>query len=431
MPTHGFSSEATIPTIRAGLFYDKGAREFYVIGSDDAFTLGLRLGKEIIPALDFGMQELEIVNISSSGFQLLPQSFNAEAFDFASNLSSRGTEAHLYFDGTWAVLAKGNTMSSASFPSVLIKGSGDDMGVVFPLTMDKPIVFETPGLRGEGLLHLNGNRFRGKLELLPSDNGGITVVNELGLEEYLYGVLPKEMSVTWHMDALKAQAVASRTYAVNSLSKWQQYGFDVKADIGDQVYGGYDAENVVTNQAVDETRGQLLLYDSKPITSFYHTDSGGITEACSEAFGAEKPYLVPVKDDFSNNSPHSQWEVSISLSTISKRPEIVEKNIGDIEGIVVTKKSPAGRVTEISLIGSTGQMPLTYSQIRSVLSLKSNLFDEIPSQDKGADYVFVGSGFGHGVGMSQWGAKSMAENGYNYVAILQHYYKNVEINNIF
>ncbi|MDD4570292.1 MAG: SpoIID/LytB domain-containing protein [Tepidanaerobacteraceae bacterium] len=313
---------------------------------------------------------------------------------------------------------------------------------------------------------------------MPASNGNIQVVNELGLEEYLYGVLPKEVPLGWPEEVLKAQAVAARTYTVANLSKWQKYSFDIDSNSSDQIYQGFDVENANTNRAVDETRGEVLYFEGKPIIAFYHSDSGGQTENCQDVFGSDLPYLQSVDDLFYANSPNSKWEVQLSLNDISKKVNLSTPGLGEVCKISIIERSPTGRVKKILLKGNLGENIVENNEIRSLFGIKSNFFDifggssihlavvstdditrniELQNQciiaqggltsfsrktvsilgtdiskslcyDTFSDtYIIQGRGYGHGVGMSQWGAKAMAENGYNYKEILLHYYKNVEI----
>ena len=213
--------------------------------------------------------------------------------------------------------------------------------------------------------------------MIPNQAGNIRVVNELSLEEYLYGVVPKEVTPVWHEEVLKAQAVAARTYVISNLSKWQKYGFDIGANSGDQVYGGFDAEHVRTNQAVDETRGQVILCNGEPIVAFYHSDSGGLTEDCKNVFGSDLPYLQSVADIFDSGSPHSNWEVTFSRDDINKRVQLVTQDIGEILEISIIERTPAGRVKKMLVKGNIGNKVLNNNEIRNIFQLKSNFFDII------------------------------------------------------
>jgi stage II sporulation protein D len=476
LPARGESAVMTPSTIRVGLFYGATAKGSYRLASEKSFTVGFKRGKELVPVLNINNEVVDVVARDSEDFAVVAGNIKnmEEALGILEKLLSRREQAYLFFDGQWAVMEKvsRNASSGSSADLIEITGSADSKKIILPLKMDSPVF--VAGTVESGLISLNGRRYRGIIEFLPSDKGKITAVNELGLEEYLYGVVPTEMPPNWPMEALKAQAVASRTYAVYNLSKMQKFGFDVSAGNGDQVYGGYDVENKLTNRAVDETRGQLILYDQKPILAMYHADSGGVTEDSAEVFGFDLPYLKGMEDTFVEDSTQ-RWEVNLSLPELSKRLADMAISIGEVRGISVLERSPSGRVKKILLSGSLGQKVLSSSEIRNVLQLKSTLFDitggsdlymilesstgqsRVPLKGKYAinengrlyisadtvylagadglrtvtnssgDYKLVGRGYGHGVGMSQLGARAMAQKGYNYIEILQHYYKNVEI----
>ena len=479
-PIKGQSMELVPTKIRVGLFYNSSARGSYRLYSDTGFKVGFKTKQEDFIVMNFSDKLLEVYSTDLIDFASKKNNIKdkRDALEYATQLAQDDVESYLFFDGSWSVWAKvsNKDKSSSSLGLIAVKGNIKDPGLLLPCMMERPVFFA--GTDPAGLIAIEGRRYRGILEMVQADKGNIQVVNELGLEEYLYGVIPKEMSPNWHGEVLKAQAVAARTYTVANLSKWDKYGFDIGANSGDQVYGGYDAEDSRTNRAVEETQGQVILYDDKPITAFYHADSGGRTEACKDVFGSDLPYLQPVDDIVRANSPHSEWEISLSAKDTSERAKSVAHNIGEIREISIIERSLAGRVKKILLKGSLGDKIIENSEIRNIFGLKSNFFDvfggtSIPVvsvsgegaqkdiqlkgnsiitgqgpvnlsnvyvsilgaeiskiirlQTAGDTYIIRGRGYGHGVGMSQWGAKAMAENGYNYMEILLHYYKNVEI----
>lgn len=471
-PIKGQSMELVPAKIRVGLFYNSSARSSYSLHSDTGF----KVKQDGFTVMSFSDKLLEVYSTDLINFASRKNNIGDErdASEYAAQLAREGVESYLFFDGSWSVWAKASNSdkSSGSLGLIAVKGDSKAPGLLLPCTAEKPVFFE--GTDPTGPISIDGRRYRGVLEMVRAYDGNIQVVNELGLEEYLYGVIPKEMSPGWHSEVLKAQAVAARTYTVANLSKWGKYGFDIGANSGDQVYDGYDAEDLRTNTAVDETQGQIIIYGDKPITAFYHADSGGRTEACKDVFGSDLPYLQPVDDIFNANSPNSQWEISLSANDISQKV----KNIGEVYEISIVERDLAGRVKKMLVKGSPGKKTVENSDIRTIFGLKSNFFDifggtsapavsiagaettkdiqlknnyvitgqEIVSlptefvsilgaetskavrlQAAGDAYIIRGHGYGHGVGMSQWGAKAMAENGYNYMDILLHYYKNVEI----
>ncbi|NLZ53633.1 MAG: SpoIID/LytB domain-containing protein [Thermoanaerobacteraceae bacterium] len=473
------SAELFPAEVRVGLYYDSSARNLYQLTSDNGFNVMINNGQENFTVMTFSDKLLKVYSTDLNAFSLISNDFKDKqgALEYASKLEQDGVETYLLFDGSWSVLAKTNEHKSSNSGTFLaVKGDTKLPGLLIPFKLQKPVIFTSTS--PEGLIAIEGRRYRGMLEMTQAHGSNIQVVNELGLQEYLYGVVPKEITPSWHEEVLKAQAVAARTYTIVNLSKWEKYGFDVGAGTGDQVYGGYDAEHLRTNKAVDETAGQIILYNDKPIMAFYHADSGGRTETCEDVFSADLPYLQPVDDIFYANSPHSQWETTLTLKDISNRASSVLRNIGEIRQISIVERSQAGRVKKLLLKGSQGEAVLEKSQIRNILGLKSNYFDIlggnaisvvavfgenikeniqlesksvitgqgqtifsrgeafilaadtskiIKSQGLEDAYTFRGLGYGHGVGMSQWGAKAMAENGYNYVDILLHYYKNTQI----
>lgn len=463
--------------IRVGLYYDSSARSSYQLYSAGGFKVGFRTDQAVINLPD---RLLEVYSANSIDF--VPKKNNIRdknsALEYASQLAQMGIESYLLFDDDWSVWIRSSnkTTTSSDFDLIVVKGDSQNPGLIFPSTMDKPIFLASNNMTSP--ITIEGRQYRGILEMALISGKSIQVVNELGLDEYLYGVVPGEMPPSWHMEALKAQAVAARTYAVANLSKWKNYGFDVNASSSDQLYGGYDVEDARTNQAVDETKGQIILYNENPITAFYHADSGGRTEACKDVFGLDLPYLQSVDDIVDVNSPYSNWEMHLSANDISERARSVIQSVGEINEVSIIESTSAGRVKKLLVKGESGEVIIENSNIRNVLQLKSNffnisggakldvvsitgdgtkknvklngkniiaqeglnyistgyasvaganLFRNINLNTTDSTYIFYGHGYGHGVGMSQWGAKAMAENGYNYIEILSHYYTDVEI----
>lgn len=261
--------------------------------------------------------------------------------------------------------------------------------------------------------------YRGEVEVRPG-NGSLTVVNELPLEEYLYGVVPGEVIPSWHAESLKAQAVAARTYAVSHLGQFAALGYDLKATVVSQVYGGVNLERPSTNRAVDDTSGQVLTYQGAPIEAFYSDSSGGYTEAAGEVWGKSIPYLQAVPD-FDQGSPRYNWTFSASGGALPQALAKLGAAIGDLQEIVPLDRSYSGRVKRARLVGSLGQIEVPGEKLRFAFGLRSTFFNVARQAD--GSFQFAGRGWGHGVGMTQWGAKSMADMGYTYDQILAHYYR--------
>ena len=303
---------------------------------------------------------------------------------------------------------------------------------------------------------LNGKRYRGLIEIRRQPGKtGLTAVNTLPLEAYLYGVVPKEISPVWQLEALKAQAVAARSYAFASVGKHQDQGFDVCTTVHCQVYGGLDSEAITSNQAVDETRGMMVTYKGNVITAFFHASSGGHTESSENVWGSPVPYLRGVPD-FDQASPRFTWERRESAKKFTDLLRVNGYDIGNITAIEVTPltrqpvvaadRGISGRLKKITIKGTAGRVQLTGGKMISLLGLPSTLFDvdiirngdnsvaantqsslhtvQNPEQDI---LLIRGQGSGHGIGLSQWGAKAMADsektgNNQFYKDILAHYY---------
>jgi len=291
-----------------------------------------------------------------------------------------------------------------------------------PLRYDR-IVVTTPEATP---IAVNEKTYRGEVSLRETPHG-ITVVNTLGLEEYLYGVLPKEMSPRWPLEALKAQAVAARTYALYQKEKGKDKGYDVYASTYSQVYEGYRVESEMTTRAVNETRGQVILHGGRLILAYFHSNSGGVTEDAQHVWTADVPYLRGVRDDFSTKGSNYQWTHHLDMETIRTSLGSCGVSVGSLYGVAPVKVSPSGRVQTMQIIHSRGEMTMSGNQFRLKIDpklIKSTLFE---LQRDASGISIRGRGYGHGVGMSQWGAYHMAKGGHPYTEILKYYYSDVEV----
>ncbi|MDO8723583.1 MAG: SpoIID/LytB domain-containing protein [Syntrophales bacterium] len=280
---------------------------------------------------------------------------------------------------------------------------------------------------GDGVLSLNGKPYRGKVIIQRNAGGGMDVINVVELEAYLYGVVPKEMSPQWPLEALKAQAVVSRTYTVYQKERNENRGYDLCATMNSQVYGGKGVEDERAKQAVDETRGIVLLYDGKPVLPYFHADSGGITEDPEYVWAVKLPYLKGIRDDYSIKTPNFLWELSLSLDGIRKTLNEKGLEIGQIDRLMPVEISPSGRVRKIKISHSGGETIMSGNDFRLKIGpalIRSTLFSLTVDN---REVHFEGRGYGHGVGMSQRGACAMAREGYLYRDILKHYYQGVDI----
>jgi stage II sporulation protein D len=340
-------------------------------------------------------------------------------------------------------------------------------------------------------IEVNKRHYRGSIEIFRTiGKQGITVVNILPLEQYLYGTASKEVPVDWPLEAIKAQAVAARTYAIHNMGKHKREGFDLCATTDCQVYGGKEEEAATVLQAVDQTYGQVITYHGQTIDAFYHSSGGMYTEDSENVWGSFVPYLRGV-EDYTANTSHYRWEKTVTAKELEFYLNKAGHSVGTLRAIGLSPLKPvpmsaedrgiSGRVKTISFIGSNGSVDLTGIQFRNMLGLASTLFDikmqtpapkgiivdfaesggmgsktielNIPPGspksfllDKnnlrhitgtpGEVVVFTGYGYGHGLGLSQWGAKVMAEKAAPgdttyFIKILQHYYQGIQVKKMY
>lgn len=262
---------------------------------------------------------------------------------------------------------------------------------------------------------MNKKAFRGNLELYGGQE--IIVVNVLSLDDYLVGLINMEISSKWHMEVLKAQAVVARTYALYRKEMKKEELYHLESSVMDQVYEGGNVEDVASAIAVFSTKGEILVNDGKILPAFYHSTCGGHTESSKEVWGFYHPSLKGVKCDFCIDSPNYSWVYKISLGDL--------ENLTGIKGIVgidIVERTSTGRVKKLIIRTGNSNHRISGSALRKTVgyeNLKSTNFSV--SFNRG-DIIFKGKGSGHGVGLCQWGAKKMAEMGYNYREILQFYY---------
>ncbi len=296
---------------------------------------------------------------------------------------------------------------------------------------------------GENNALLNGRPFCSQLKISSSDNSMIVVngahylgyfiitacnheievINIVPLETYLISVLPSEMPLYFMSEALKAQAVISRTYAVYNINKnYNTKNFDVDNTTNYQVYNGYDKLMLYNmffkiKDAVTSTKGMILTYENEPIITFFHANSGGQLVSGRDYFGvnADKPYLVSKPDPYSEGFPGYRWDYAMNFDDFNR---IFGFDLINNSPVIETAQN--GQVSRIEL-GGTVLSPKDVRWKIGLIRFKSNKF--IMNLDRDNQLVkFEGMGFGHGVGLSQWGAQGMALKGFRYDQILNFYY---------
>lgn len=330
---------------------------------------------------------------------------------------------------------------------------------------------------------VDGRPYRAELEV-KNVNGKLSVINVIHLEDYLLGVVPKEMPSNFHPEALKAQAVAARSYAIYQIKggKYRNRGYDLVDGTDSQVYGGVKAEDPRASQAVQATRGQVLTFGGEVINAFFHASSGGHTENSENVWSSAVPYLRGVPD-FDQDSPRYRWTRTFTGQELASKFGAAGYPVGTFyrmvpEGLV----GVSGRWTTLAVEGSAGRHVLKGTQIRTILGLNSTRFQIVEKDSRSTDVKvsagfsqpllvqgsaskrsipvsslqvrsagkvvragelglsllgrnstaggleLQGGGWGHGIGLSQWGAKALAEKGNTYQQILAHYYRGTALN---
>lgn len=263
----------------------------------------------------------------------------------------------------------------------------------------------------------------------------ILPINSIGVEDYLKGVVGYEMSNSYPLEALKAQAVAARNYALFNLGKHKSKEYDLCDTIDCQVYRGYNSNYQNVIRAVDETKGILLLHNEKLVAGYFASSNGGYTENSENVWSSAVPYLRAYKDDFDNQN----WPFG-DMVLKANEIETTLKSKGYLSGtdkfvkidLATIKKYTSGRVSNIDVVyktsgGSEKRKSLTKERARTFLSLPSAMYS-VTYNEKDNTYIFSGKGYGHGLGMSQIGARNRANAGHKYDSILTFYYKNSYIN---
>ena len=279
------------------------------------------------------------------------------------------------------------------------------------------------------VLYVNKTGYRGKIEL-HNVLGKIYIINVLNVEEYLFSVVPSEMPSSWNIEALKAQAVAARTYSYYYLLKNKNKNiYDLDSTTNFQVYHGISAETPSSREAVTKTAGVIMTYNYEPILAFFHSTSGGKTADDKDVWpGTDLPYLNSVECKYSENSPHYQWTTELTIKEIIDALSKKYKRIDNIQKISFKKNND--RVVEVTIEHNNGTINLTGNDFRMMFppqKLKSTFFTA--KRDK-KSLVIYGRGWGHGVGMCQWGAKGRGEHGFKFNEILSFYYKGIKFQKI-
>jgi len=318
---------------------------------------------------------------------------------------------------------------------ILVSGGADTVGVtrvsgkIVIDAKDSKVISENKTL-GEKICQIkpsvpsfkvDGKAYRGYLTLYAEGNT-LIVINNLPMEAYLLGVVPAEMPSSWGEEALKAQAVASRSYAVFHL---QDNGDDRLWDLEDtevdQVYGGMGSEKPQATLAIYATKGQIILYGGRPAEALFHADSGGYTDSPGDVWKKDYPYLRSASDRFTSAGGPFKWEYFVPADRFFSRLRSAGIKADSEDEVKISEKTASGRVVQVAV----GDSLVPGNRLRQILDPKEMKSAKYEVKEYGGGFLFSGKGYGHCVGMSQNGAKHMAEMGYSYKSILKFYYKGV------
>lgn len=324
--------------------------------------------------------------------------------------------------------------------------------------------------------------YRGRIEIGRYGKAGLTAVNIVPLEEYVYGVVASEMPEDWPEEALKAQAVCSRSYAVVKAGISSQSdgkaGYKISDSTDSQVYRGVMFEKEACTKAVDSTRGEMVYFNNKAVAAYYFSSGGGSTESSDAVWGVDLPYLMAKADAMEGSFAIKPWKLALTLTELTNRIASYSKTVGPVKDINTVRVSESGRVSLLRIMGENGSLAMQTTSIRNVLGVKGTKMTIVKYGDKPdvvsaknsedekeislkdsyvkttagvreisgsngqvivksasnlkgygltapdtLDEIWIyGIGSGHGVGMSQTGAAGMAEKGYDYKDIIEYYF---------
>ncbi len=335
---------------------------------------------------------------------------------------------------------------------------------------------------GVKCIDMDSRVYRGRMEIGTYGKNTLTAVNILPIEEYLYSVVPSEMPSSWHEEALKAQAVCARSYALinagyGGVSNAKK-GYNIVDTVSSQVYKGFLAETIQARRAVNDTKGEMVYYNNKVVTTYFFSTSGGSTEDSENVWETKKLYLRSVPYVYEGDSPRISWQITMTKEKISSLLLNKGKKVGLVSKLTPIQISSSGRINTIQIEGSDRLMLLKGTTLRTVLNLYSTKFKIVEKGDipdavtvlsasgtnngrisdmyivsasgvekasgqleqyivqsadnlwnysrvaptESTEFIFAGMGYGHGVGMSQYGAKGMAEAGFTYKEIIEYYF---------
>ncbi len=500
------SAKVSIPDkVRIGLYFEDTAQSRFNVGAQKGLQFGSFVnGTFSVLFEDPSNNTYTVLKDSPAPYHILLynslQDYN-NANMKAQAAKQAGIEAYPVFSDTWQVWT-GNYIDTASAsaaiaaiqqklgagiysvvnPSALriaVQNSSGSTVLMFNSAVSALQIYPRAE-NSPNVFSINSSRYRGGLEVRRFTDSDMTIINVIPLEEYLYGVVPNEIQGSSNIEALKAQAVVARSYAIRNLNKHSSQKFDLCPTTYCQMYRGYNTEYPATNKAVDDSKGLIVTYNGEVAETLYCASSGGPTEDSKNVWGSTVPYLVSVDNKYElTTSGHYYWQESFTPSQIKTIMFKYGYDLGDITGISIVERTPAGRVNKLLIQGTKDSKTLTKESTRDMLGLDSRMYEitsgsgavttsfsvsngsslsNVSLQGKTvitanglkqissntgltilgangtnkigvstgnattAKFVFTGKGWGHALGMTQEGARGMALAGFKFDQILTHYY---------
>jgi stage II sporulation protein D len=322
-------------------------------------------------------------------------------------------------DGEGIIATRENGDAVALNPPVLIRPGKD--GVVV-----EGITYRRLTFAASSAILVNGKPYRGTAEASLSEKA-VLVVNELALEDYLVGLINCEISSSWPIEAVKAQAVIARTYALNKKEARRSSLYHLESSVIDQVYDGCEIEDSRASRGVNETSGEVLTHNGNIIQAFYHSNCGGRTESAENVWGARISYLMGVDCAYCLLTPSTAWEQKISLRDIEEKLKNAGLKISGLTDVRLGPKNDRGRLKNILISSARGETSLSGDQFRKALGYAVIKSTNFTIKTINGEVVFSGLGNGHGVGLCQWGAKQRSLDGFGYAEILSYYYPGTKL----
>jgi stage II sporulation protein D len=285
-----------------------------------------------------------------------------------------------------------------------------------------------PSLRvrsSNGMLRYYGQDHRGDLIVTARDSN-LIVVASMPIESYLIGIVNGEVDSRWPLDAVMAQVVASRTYALYRLQQGSPL-YDIRSDVLDQVYAGVDSEDERAAEAVRKTRGEVLFREGEIVPAFFHSSCGGITASSAEVWNIDHSSLTGVRCGQCDEAPNYSWKLSLSPQQLRNAARKLYPESASIKSLGVHRRTGDGRIQTLFMKTDAGKLLVDAGDFRKVLG-----YETLPSTRfilgvKNGMITLTGSGYGHGVGLCQWGARGSAQEDMNYREILEKYYPGAEV----